>query len=107
MFSLFEHRPDVNEGVKRWQQTPGAVLLDVRTPEEYAQGHIPGGVNLPLDRLEEITLDKQAPLFVYCRSGRRSGEAALWLQSHGYEAVNVGGVLEYQGPLEKGDPSGA
>ena len=44
-------RPDINDGLRRFESTPGAVLLDVRTAEEYAAGHLPGSRNLPLHLL--------------------------------------------------------
>ena len=74
----------------------GAKLIDVRTPEEFADGHIPGAVNVPLDqlgqRLEAIG-PKDAAGVVYCRSGGRSAAAARRLRGLGYTAVNdLGGM---------------
>ena len=51
LFDWFARRPSLAEGLETWKSTPGAVLLDVRTPEEYRAGHIPGAQNLPLNRL--------------------------------------------------------
>ena len=101
IFSLFQ-KPDLDVGVARCRQTPGAVLLDVRTPEEYAAGHVPGSRNIPLDRISGARLDKGAPLFVYCRSGARSGQACAILTRRGFEAVNIGGIMNYCGELEQG-----
>ena len=50
----FLRHTDINAGVRLFQETEGAVLLDVREPDEYAQGHIPGSRNLPLSRLEQM-----------------------------------------------------
>ena len=50
-FFDFLKGPDINQGVAEWNATPGAVLLDVRTPQEYREGHIPNSVNLPLQSL--------------------------------------------------------
>ena len=97
-------RADFEEELERVRQTPGAVLLDVRTAEEYARGHVPGSRNLPLDQVEAAELE-QRPLFVYCRSGARSGQACAILRRRGYEAVNIGGILSYRGDLEKGGES--
>lgn len=67
------------------QKTP-MLLLDVRTPEEFAAGHIAGAVNIPYDQvaahLAEIPKDKQ--VVVYCKSGRRAGMAVETLSSNGY-----------------------
>ena len=51
-FFDFLKLPDIQQGVREYGETPGAVLLDVRTAEEYREGHIPGSRNLPLDELE-------------------------------------------------------
>ena len=74
----FLRQPDINQGVYEYLRSSGAVLLDVRTPGEYEQGHIPGSFNLPLQELDnaEALLDnKEVPLYVYCRSGTRSRQA--------------------------------
>lgn len=69
-----------------------ATLLDVRTPGEFASGHVEGAVNVPVDevatRLSEIPRD--APVVVYCRSGARSARAASALHEAGYEVHDVG-----------------
>ena len=81
---------------------PGAVLLDVRTREEYAAGHIGGSRNLPLELLpadapRELP-DRGAPLYVYCRSGGRSRRAAALLKRMGYTNVtDIGGIADYRG----------
>lgn len=103
-FFDFFSKSDINDGVSRFQQTEGALLLDVRTPEEYAESHIPQSRNLPLQQIEKIAsvaADKEKPLFVYCRSGARSGRAVDYMKRLGYQnAVNIGGIMEYRGPLE-------
>ena len=52
-FFDFLKQPDINAGVEQYETVSGAVLLDVRTPEEYAEGHIPGGRNLPLGSIDK------------------------------------------------------
>ena len=65
-------------------------LLDVRTPQEFAEGHVPGAVNIPHDqvasRLAEVPKDKDVVL--YCRSGRRAGLAADVLAANGYKRLS-------------------
>ena len=72
-------------------------LLDVRTPEEFSQKHVPGAINIPLDqitdRLDEFESMK-TPIIAYCRSGSRSQMATSILQQHGYEVYNGGGLTD-------------
>jgi len=100
----FLKRPDINEGVQRFAQTKGAMLLDVRSPMEYRSGHIPGSVNLPLQEIDHAAQkvsSKAVPLYVYCMSGARSQQAAIRLQELGYVNVhNIGGIGHYNGKLE-------
>ncbi len=96
--------PDINQGIEEWKKTPGAVLVDVRTPEEYRQGHVPGSVNVDLNVIQRIAdkvPEKDTPLFVHCLSGARSRQAAAALQQMGYSSVkNIGGINRYKGNLE-------
>ncbi|MCI7741613.1 MAG: rhodanese-like domain-containing protein, partial [Clostridiales bacterium] len=78
-FFDFMKDPDINQGVKEYRTTNGAVLLDVRTPDEYRQGHIPGSKNVPLKSISKVAgmIDnKSTPIFVHCLSGARSRQAA-------------------------------
>ena len=81
-------------------------LIDVRTAPEYHQTHIEGAILLPLDAMDsigEITTDKEDAIFLYCRSGRRSGMAKVHLEAMGYtEVVNLGGIIDYLGPVVSG-----
>lgn len=96
---------DVDGGVRQFNATNGAVLLDVRTRAEYAQGHIEGSINIPLDEIEDAARkipDKNTPVFVYCHSGARSGRAAAYLKGCGYTSVkNIGGIISYHGKVVK------
>lgn len=68
-FFGFLQRPDLGQGLERLAATPNALLLDVRTQEEYADGHIPESRNLPLQtlgRTELLPPARETPLFVYC-----------------------------------------
>ncbi|MDA0242459.1 MAG: rhodanese-like domain-containing protein [Chloroflexi bacterium] len=82
-------------------QQPAAehVLIDVRTPEEFASGHIAGAINIPVDevsqRLAEFPTDQ--PVVLYCRSGNRSAQAASILTSAGYNNLyDLGGIIDWQ-----------
>lgn len=93
----------INEGVAKYKKTEGAVLLDVRTAEEYRGGHIDGSINIPLDRInsiENIFKDKSTPIYVHCLSGGRSGQAVSYLKRIGYtNAANIGGISSYRGKV--------
>ena len=91
----------IDEGVQLCRSTPNAVLLDVRTPEEYAEGHIPGSVNQPLERMQSYDGDVSAPIFAYCRRGARSARAVALLKELDSDAVNLGGIIDYRGELER------
>lgn len=96
---------DINQGVEAFRATPGAVLVDVRTPDEFAGGHIPGAVNVPLQQIgtaETAVSQKTAPLFVYCLSGARSAQATAALKRMGYDDVrNIGGIGRWHGEVER------
>lgn len=97
---------DINEGIKEMQKTEDAILLDVRSREEYGEAHIPGSMNLPVMELmkaESLLPKKDAPLFVYCLSGARSARAVKFLQKQGYTNVHdLGGMCNYNGRTETG-----
>ena len=104
-FFDFLKGPDINQGVKEYRTTDGAVLLDVRTPDEYRQEHIPGSKNIPLqsiDKVADMIDNKTTPIFVHCLSGARSRQAAAVLQQMGYSNVkNIGGISAYTGKVER------
>ena len=77
------------------------VLIDVRSAEEFASGHLQGAVNIPHDRIMEeigaVAPDKSARIILYCRSGRRADTALNALKAAGYENVsNYGGLEDAQ-----------
>ncbi len=102
LLGLFSRR-DINRGVDAWSESAGGVLLDVRTREEYADGHIDGSLNMPLqdmDTAEKHIPEKSAPVFVYCQSGARSARAAHILKSRGYlHVTDIGGISGYRGKI--------
>ena len=84
-FFDFLKQPDINKGVADFRNTEGAILVDVRTPQEYREGHIPDSKNIPLqqlDKINSVTDNKDAPMFVYCHSGARSRQATAILQRY-------------------------
>ena len=105
LFSGFFQSADIHRDVEQFRQTGGAMLLDVRGTDEYAEGHIPGAVNIPLQVLptkQGLPEDLDTPIFVYCRSGGRSRRAAAFLEKIGYRNVkNIGGIMNWTGEIEK------
>ena len=96
---------DIEKGLAVFKDTSNAVLIDVRTQDEYAEGHIPGSINVPLSSLGndiyDVVPEMDAPVFLYCRSGRRSLQAAVTLRELGYDnATSIGGIVDYKGNLE-------
>lgn len=88
------------EAKKRLDTEKGIVLLDVRTHEEYIGNHIPKSTLIPLNVLaSEVSLklpDKQATIFIYCRSGNRSRAAVRMLLKQGYTNVfDMGGIIRW------------
>ncbi|MDP5226973.1 MULTISPECIES: rhodanese-like domain-containing protein [Arthrobacter] len=81
----------------RVQEIPeGATIVDVREDYEWAAGHVDGALHLPLNtlplRFEE--LDPDQDLYIICRTGGRSWQAAQWLVGQGYSAINVAGGMD-------------
>lgn len=81
------------------------IILDVRTGEEFSEGHIPGAINLANEAIGEEEIpqlpDKDQMILVYCRSGNRSKQASEKLVDLGYtNVVEFGGILDWDGEIE-------
>ncbi|MBL0144676.1 MAG: rhodanese-like domain-containing protein [Chitinophagaceae bacterium] len=74
----------------------GAYLVDVRTPGEFSEGHVPGSVNIPLDRIQSqlAKFKGKSNIVVFCRSGMRSSQAKAILAQNGFTNVINGGTWE-------------
>ena len=93
-----------NDWAKALVEHPDAVILDVRTEDEFESGHIPNALNIDLRMgpgfIDELNaLDKNKFYYVYCRSGARSAQAVQEMRDLGFsEAYNlIGGILEWEG----------
>jgi rhodanese-related sulfurtransferase len=75
-----------------------AQLLDVRTLEEWQEGHAEGALHIPLDELLQgrgDQLDPSKKVYIYCRTGGRAGMATSYLQKNGSQAENIGGLSDW------------
>ena len=93
------------EAKKIMDSEEGYIILDVRTQEEYDQGHIPGAMLIPNTEIEtkaeEVLMDKDQLLLVYCRSGRRSKLASEILVELGYTNIKeFGGIIDWPYEIE-------
>lgn len=87
---------EVKDLVDNLDEKENVVIIDVRTVEEYKEGHIDGAINLPLDIISNIDVSKDKKIIVYCRSGRRSNLAAIELIGLGYKNVyDMGGIIDW------------
>ena len=96
----------MDEAVTMMAQETGYIILDVRRPDEFAAGHIPSAINVPNETIGTAEIselpDKNQPIMVYCRSGRRSKEASEKLVKLGYtNIVEFGGILDWKGETVK------
>ena len=102
---------DIAEAARR--HAAGSPVIDVREPDEYAEGHVPGAPLIPLatvpDRVAEVPSDRE--VLVICKSGGRSHQAAELLRTQGIDAVNVAGGtsawIEAGHRVVTGDEAGA
>ncbi|MGN0681327.1 MAG: rhodanese-like domain-containing protein [Candidatus Fimisoma sp.] len=98
-------RTDINQAAELCREDETAVLLDVRTAEEYKASHIEGSINVPLQNIESIKQlieNLSAPIYAYCLSGARSRQAVSALRAMGYTNVsNAGGINGYRGRLAR------
>lgn len=94
------------EGIKLMSKDSDFILLDVRRPDEFTAGHIPGAIQLTNESMTkentaEVLPDKAQKIYVYCRSGRRSKLASQKLVDWGYSnIVEIGGIINYDGVQE-------
>ncbi|UZO79284.1 rhodanese-like domain-containing protein [Aquimarina sp. ERC-38] len=97
-----------DEWVEMIENDKDAVILDVRTDDEVAEGYIPGMINYDIHGGQEFmdqlnTLDKSKNYYVYCRSGARSGQACQIMDQNGFaNAYNlIGGFMNWDGDIEE------
>ena len=98
---------NMDEAITMMEEESGYIILDVRTPEEFAEKHVPGAINVAnetigTDEIPELP-DKDQLILVYCRSGNRSKQASEKLAALGYtNIVEFGGINDWPGEIETG-----
>ena len=95
----------MEEAKKVFAATGDYIILDVRRADEFAEGHIPGAINIAnediIDTEPEELPDKNQTIYVYCRSGNRSKQAAAKLVAMGYtNIIECGGIIDWTGEIE-------
>ena len=96
----------MDEAVTMMEEESEYLILDVRRPDEFVEGHIPNAINIPNESIGTSEIpelpNKDQLIFVYCRSGRRSKEASEKLAKLGYtNIVEFGGILDWKGETVK------
>lgn len=91
---------DINHAVEE-AKLKDMVLVDVRTKEEYTNGHIPNAINIPLNEISKISLKKDREYGLYCLSGQRAKIAQKILAERGYQAESIGGINDWNGKIVK------
>ena len=97
----------VDEAVTIMEEESGYIILDVRRPDEFAEGHIPNAINVPNESIGTAEIaelpDKDQLILVYCRSGNRSKQAAEKLVKLGYTNITeFGGIIDWRGETVSG-----
>ena len=98
---------NMDKAITMMEEESGYVILDVRTPEEFADKHIPGAINIPNETIGTAEIpelpDKDQLILIYCRSGNRSKQASEKLAALGYSnIVEFGGINDWPGEVETG-----
>lgn len=98
-------RADIGNAELRDLQAKGARLVDVRTPGEYAMGHLPGSENVPVEQITQVAAGwpRDAAVIVYCATGSRSMTASQWMAANGFAKVYnlTGGIENWDGQVTK------
>lgn len=103
MFNFFNRVPSITSRELQTKIKQRAVILDVRSAEEYRGGHISSAINVPLHKITAYQKYKTEQVYLICQSGLRSKKAAKLLKNKGYDVVNVrGGMNSWQGPVKRG-----
>lgn len=95
----------MEEAKEIFKEKGNYIIVDVRRPDEYNEGHIPNAINIAnetIDKEPKELKDKGQSIYVYCRTGRRSKEASEKLVNLGYaNVIEIGGIVDWNGDIEK------
>ena len=98
---------EINDAAEMIAADDGHLLVDVRTKEEFEEKHLPGAILLPVDDIKDGKLerlpDKDQTILLYCRTGRRAEDAAVYLANEGYTNIyEIGGIIDWKGETVTG-----
>ena len=97
-------RHEINQKLEEYKRLKDCYLIDVREEDEFAEGRIPGAINVPLsdpERIYEAVPKKTSLVYVYCQSGARARRGLKYFQKMGYQRVQaIGGIRAYKGEKE-------
>ena len=98
---------EINDAAEMIAADDGHLLVDVRTQKEFEEKHIPGAILLPVEDIEDGRLerlpDKDQTILLYCRTGRRAEDAAVYLAKKGYTNIyEIGGIIDWKGETVTG-----
>ena len=104
MFGLLKNIFSENNNEELNNIISNAYLVDVRTPAEFAEGNVPGSVNIPLDQVQNqlSKFKNHESIVVFCRSGNRSGQAKAILEQNGFTNVVNGGTWQQINEIKNG-----
>ncbi len=103
--------PNINDGLAKYHQLKYAILLDIRSEEDYAKGHVPGAVNIPFSKIARARYeldDRHAPVFVYGWYHNDAKDGVVALKALGFETITaLGDCDRYTGEIERDEATPA
>lgn len=104
MFGLF-NKNSININDEKISKLKKGQLIDVREINEFKEGHLPNAINIPSNGLilnfASLLKNKEQTYYIYCLSGQRAGRVCNTLTKNGYNVINAGGIMSYEGKIQK------
>lgn len=100
MFGLFGKKPDFMTLLQEAKETKNAVVIDVREPDEYMQGHVPGSINIPTSQINTVNMKRYASVSVLPQWRQKQNGNGIFGAERLPECKNMGAIGQYRGELE-------